>query len=407
MNKRLNPHNEKEVKDLICAAINDKKSIEVVGAGSKRNWGRPNQSSELLNLSQLSGITLYEPQELVMTASAGTPIADIREILSDNQQHLAFEPPDLSLLYGGGKDNGTLGGVVATNLSGPRRIQSGAVRDYCLGFEAISARGNEFKSGGRVVKNVTGFDLSKLLAGSFGTLAVMVSITIKILPKPEKTRTILVFGLENERGISSLSEILNGPYEINAAAHLPSEIAKNSSISLVNSSLLSVTAIRLQGSSKSVMARLKEVRSLCRIYGEVEELHSHNSSYLWKEIGEIGSLLNNKSDQIWRILVAPSEGASIVKKIRRDAECKVYFDWGGGLIWLAADQKLSGVGSTIRKVLQRTGGHATLMRGSSDLRMSTDVFQPLAPANKRLTKLIKNNFDPFGVLNPGRMYEDI
>jgi len=407
VNKSLIPRNKKEVLDIVCSANSDKKSIEIIGTGSKRNWGRPGRTSELLNLSGLSTITLYEPKELVMTAGAGTLISDIRKILSDNQQHLAFEPPDLSVLYGGRKDTGTLGGIVATNLSGSRRIQSGAVRDYCLGFEAISGRGTEFKSGGRVVKNVTGFDLSKLLTGSFGTLAVMVSVTIKILPKPEKTRTVLVFGLENESGISALSEILNGPHEINAAAHLPADIVKNSTIPLVKSHLLPVTAIRLQGPPTSVEARCQGVRALWQSYGETEELHGHNSAGFWKEISEIGSLLNNQSDQIWKVLVPPSEGAKILETVRRDIKCDAYFDWGGGLIWLAADKSLDGVGSTIRAALRSIGGHATLMRGSSDLRSTTDVFQPQASENERLTKSIKENFDPIGVLNPGRMYEGI
>jgi len=407
VNKSLIPHTKKEVLDIIRATINDKASIEIIGAGSKRGWGRPYQTSELLDLSKLSTVTLYEPQELVMTADAGTRMEDVRQILAENHQHLAFEPPDLSLLYGGSKDTGTLGGTVAANLSGPRRIQSGAARDYCLGFVAISGRGEEFKSGGRVVKNVTGFDLSKLLSGSFGTLAAMVSVTIKVLPSPEKTRTALVFGLDDKMGIQALSETLQGPFEVNAAAHLPAGIAKNSSIARINTQGQSVTAVRLQGPAISVEKRCQGVKALWQCYEGFEELHSHNSDGLWSEIRDIGSLLNNQSNQIWRISVPPSEGADLVAKIRSDIQCKTFFDWGGGLIWLATDGKLEGVGTIIRSALRLAGGHATLLRGSSELRLTSDVFQPQEPALYRLTKSVKDNFDPGRVLNPGRMYEGI
>ena len=340
MSNRLIPHSKKEVLDIVRRTMNEKKSIEIIGAGSKRGWGRPHRTSALIELSEFSTISLYEPQELVMTAGAGTPIKDIQVVLEDNQQQLAFEPPDLSSLYGSIKNAGTLGGIIATNLSGSRRIQSGAARDFCLGFDAISGRGEEFKSGGRVVKNVTGFDLAKLLCGSFGTLAIMVSITIKVLPKPEKTRTALVFGLDDKRGIEALSETFQGPFEVNAAAHLPADIAKNSSLSAINGRALSVTAVRFEGPFTSVSKRCESVKALWLSYGEVEELHGCNSAGLWSEIGNVGVLLEDSTDQIWKISVAPSEGANLVAKIKIIIRCKTYFDWGGGLIWLAADGKL-------------------------------------------------------------------
>ena len=407
MDRTFVPDSKNEILDIIRTTINAKKSVEIMGTGSKRGWGRPNQTSELLDLSNLSAITLYEPQELVMTADAATPIQDIRHVLAENGQQLAFEPPNLSPLYGGSEDIGTIGGIIATNLSGPRRIQTGAARDFCLGFEAISGQGEEFKSGGRVVKNVTGFDLAKLLSGSFGTLAVMVSVTIKTLPRPEKTRTALVYGLDDKRGIQALSESLRGSFEVNAAAHIPAEIAEKSSVSRINGRAKSVTAVRLQGPVTSVDARCQGVQVLWKSYGEVEELHSHNSACLWKEIRDIYPLLSNQTDQIWRISASPSQGADLVAKIRTAVECKIYFDWGGGLIWLAAEGKLRGVGVIIRSALTSFGGHATLMRGSLALRLASDVFQPQAQALSRLTKSIKENFDPARVLNPGRMYEGV
>ncbi len=407
MAKRLIPQNTKDVLEIVRAAVNDKKSVEIIGAGTKRGWGRPNEISDLMNISTLSGISLYEPKELVLTAKAGTPINNIIQTLSQNHQQIAFEPPDFSSLYGGEKNHGTLGGIIATNLSGPRRIQSGAARDYCLGFEAISGRGEKFKSGGRVVKNVTGFDLSKLLTGSFGTLAVMTSVTIKVSPSPDKTRTVLVYGLDDRMAIQALSETLQSSFEVNAAAYMPGDIATNSSVSYVAAPGLSVAAVRLQGPGPSVDARCQAIRNLWQSYGEVEELHSHNSFGLWHEIRDVDPLLNNKQDQIWRLSVAPSEGANVVARVRNKIQSKAYFDWGGGLIWLAADGDLMGVGKILRSAIGSGGGHATLLRASSELRLESSVFQPQEPKVSCLTKSIKENFDPERVLNPGRMYEGI
>ena len=206
-----------------------------------------------------------------------------------------------------------------------------------------------------------------------------------------------------------MSETLQRPFEVNAAAHLPTEIVKNSRVFLVNDRSMSVTAVRFQGPATSVRVRSEGVKSLWRSYGygEVEDLHSHNSATLWNEIGNVGSLLSNKTDQIWRISVPPAEGANFVAKIKHIIDCRAYFDWGGGLIWLAAGGNLTEVGPAIRSALISIGGHATLMRGSADLRLISDVFQPQTPILRRLTKSIKDNFDPERVLNPDRMYEGV
>ncbi len=401
------PQSSAEVRDIIRAAQTDKKSLEILGVGSKQGWGRPMKTSAQLDLSQMSGITLYEPEELVLSAAAGTPMTSIHQALAQHQQQLAFEPPDFSPLFGGAVGNGTLGGAIAANLSGPRRLQAGGARDHFLGFNAISGRGEEFKSGGRVVKNVTGFDLSKLLAGSFGTLAAMTSVTIKVLPAPEKTRTVLVFGLEEKTAIQALSETLQSSYEVNSAAHLPVDIVAKSSVSYIAASGRSVTAVRLQGPLPSVEVRCQGMRALWQPLGEIEELHGHNSALLWQEIRDVAPLLKTPTDQIWRLSVPPSEGAAVVANIKSQIECAAYFDWGGGLIWLAADGGLEQVGALARETIAVAGGHTTLLRGSPVLRLAEDVFQPQPPELQRLTKSLKHNFDPDGVLNPGRMYEGL
>ena len=403
----LKPHSSTEVRDIIRAAAADKQTLEILGAGSKRGWGRPLETSAVMDMSLLSGISLYEPEELVLSAGAGTPMNVIHQALVQHHQQLAFEPPDFSPLYGGAAGDGTLGGVIAANISGPRRLQAGAARDHFLGFGAISGRGEEFKSGGRVVKNVTGFDLSKLLAGSFGTLAAMTMMTLKVLPAPEKTRTVLVVGLEEKAAIEALSETLQGSYEVNAAAHLPADIAAKSSVSYVAASGRSITAVRLQGPAPSAEMRCEGVRALWQPLGEIEELHGHNSASLWQEIGDVALLLDNSEDQIWRLSVPPAEGAAVVESLKSQIDCEAYFDWGGGLIWLAADGALGEVAKLARSAIAQSGGHATLLRGSQELRLAEDVFQPQARELQRLTKTLKENFDPEGVLNPGRMYEGL
>jgi glycolate oxidase FAD binding subunit len=240
----------------------------------------------------------------------------IVETLRDNDQYLAFEPPKLSSLYDGSDKCGTLGGVIATNLSGPRRLSAGAARDHLLGFEAVSGAGEYFKSGGRVVKNVTGFDLSKLLAGSFGTLAAMTSITVKVLPRPNKSRTLLVRGLENKAAIKVLSESLSLSLEVSGAAHLPIGISNKSSIPYISSDNSSVTVIRLEGHAPSVEARCKIVKKIWREYGDIEELHTHNTEKFWNEISGIVTFLDQEANQIWRISVPPSQGAELLVKIK-------------------------------------------------------------------------------------------
>jgi glycolate oxidase FAD binding subunit len=401
---RLLPQTNKDVLDIIRAAAEDKQTLEIIGAGSKVDWGRPVNSSAFLDLTKLTGIMLYEPAELVLSAAAGTSMMEIQQALAAENQQLAFEPPDFSSLYGG-NNSGTLGGTIAANLSGSKRLQAGAARDHFLGFEAVSGRGEEFKSGGRVVKNVTGFDLSKLLAGSFGTLAAMTSVTVKVLPKPDKTRTVLLYGLDDEAAVKALSETLQGPFEINSAAHLPANIAAKSAVSYIASSGGSVAAVRVQGPEPSVEVRCRAVRALWQAHGEVEELHGHNSENLWQEVRDIAKLLSNPEDQIWRLSVPPSTGAGVVAAITGQLEGEYYYDWGGGLIWLALEAKAENSTAILRQVIDNSGGHATLVRGSAELRSSIDVFHPQPEELARLSSKIKSSFDPAGVLNPGKMYK--
>jgi glycolate oxidase FAD binding subunit len=400
----LKPLNESQLIDVIQSAMTAKTPLEVVGGGSKRAFGRPVAAERLLDLSALSGITLYEPSELVMTAAAATPLAEIVQALDENNQYLAFEPQDMGSILGDGNGStmgGTIGGVIACNLAGPRRIKSGAARDHILGFKAVSGRGQAFKSGGRVVKNVTGFDLSKLITGSFGTLAAISEVSFKVLPRPQTTRTVLIFGgdAENARRIMSLA--LNGPFEVSAAAHLPADVAAASIVDLVAAAGRSLTALRLEGPEPSVAHRCRTLQS--GLSAETEELDEANSRRFWRQVRDAAFFAAVPDAQIWRLSVPPAAGAGVAAEILDRIDGRAFFDWGGGLLWLAIAPRRDAGASVVRGAIGEGGGHATLIRADVAIRNSLAVFQPQPPALAALTARIKDAFDPEGILNPGRM----
>ncbi len=406
MSETLRPKNAAEVLDAVKWAADSAVPVEVSGTGTKRAYGRPPQAATRLDLSALSGIDLYEPNELVMSAGAGTPMAEIETALAENRQQLAFEPADLGPLLGTapvGKGGGTLGGVVACNLTGPRRIKAGAARDHVLGFKAVSGRGETFKSGGRVVKNVTGFDLSKLIAGSFGTLAVMTEVTIKVIPRPEKTRTVLIMGADDVTATEAMGAALGSPYEVASAAHLPADAAARSAVSFVVEAGAPVTAVRVEGPGPSVESRCASLRELLKRFGDIEELHSRNSAALWQEVRDAACFAGETESQVWRVSVPPASGARVVADILAARPGRAFYDWGGGLVWLALEPTDDAAHETVRRAVAPTGGHATLIRASDSVRAAVPVFQPQEAALAALTKRIKQAFDPGGVLNPGRM----
>jgi glycolate oxidase FAD binding subunit len=402
--ERLRPKNADELLDAVKWAVAEASPLEVIGAGSKRALGRPSQADHTLDLSRLSGIGLYEPNELVLGAAAGTPLIEIEKALAEERQMLAFEPPDLGPLLGGEAGKATLGGVVACNLSGPRRIKAGAARDHFLGFEAVSGRGEAFKAGGRVVKNVTGYDLCKLIAGSYGTLAVMSSLTVKVLPAPEKTRTMLIVGLDDAKAVAAMAAGLGSAHEVSGAAHLPAALAARSGVSYLSQAGGAVTALRVEGPGPSVEHRCAALREALGGSGATEELHGHNSSAFWREVRDVSFFAGSDERIVWRISVPPSEGAGVVAAIAQDiGAAEALYDWGGGLIWLAMPLSEEAGAAAVRGAVAASGGHATLFRAPADIRAAVEVFQPQDAALAALTARLKENFDPRGVLNPGRM----
>lgn len=397
----LNPENADQVLEMVQWALANEQPLAVRGAGSKDGIGRAVDAAHGIDLSTLSGVTLYEPGELIIGCGAGTSMSELDKLLRENNQQFDFDPPDFSRLLGT-QSSGTIGGVLGGNFAGPRRIKSGAARDHFLGFHGVSGRGERFKSGGRVMKNVTGFDLPKMMAGSWGTLAILTDVTMKVLPSPEKTYTVLVRGADDKTGVQAMTAALKSSHEVSSAAHLPVGVAARSAVSYVAEAGAAVTAIRIEGFAPSVQARCAALKTMLASFGEIEELHSHNSATLWSEIRD-AAYFAGTDRAVWRISVPPLSGPEIAAT----CQAEVFYDWGGGLVWMAVDETSDAGAGAIRAALAACGGHATLIRGSADLRTRIEPFEPLAAMHRRITGDLKKQFDPKGVLNPGRMYEGI
>lgn len=404
----LIPVDEDGVRDVVGACLAEETALEILGAGTRRSVGRPVAAEQILTTRALSGITLYEPAELVLRARAGTLLSHLRAALEDQHQHLAFEPPDWGPMLGGEAEAATIGGVIAGNLAGPRRFRAGAARDHLLGARVVTGRAEVIKTGGRVVKNVTGYDLCKLLTGSYGTLGVLTEVTLKVLPAPEKTRTVLVFGLAAPAAQAAMASALNSPHDVSGAAYVPGAVAARSNVGYVADSGNSVTAFRIEGPEPSVMARCDAVRALMTGQGSVEELHYHNSATFWDEVGDVSPFADGTDAPVWRLSLPPAHMARVMAAIGASDHSEQYADWGGGLLWVRGDDDAEDAGATvIRDAIATCGGHATLMRASNDIRSRVPVFQPAPPAVAALAARIKHGFDPHHILNRGRMVEGV
>ncbi|MBP2294181.1 FAD-binding protein [Azospirillum rugosum] len=422
------PETAEQAAEAVRWALSEGEPLDVAGTGSKRELGRPMQTAYTLDLSGLNGVVAYEPEELVLTARAGTPMAVILPMLAEKRQQLAFEPQDPGPLFGRPAGQGTLGGVLACGLAGPRRISAGSARDHALGMEGVNGRGEVYKAGGKVVKNVTGYDVPKLMAGSFGTLTALTEVTVKVLPAPEDTRTLLLAGRDDAAAVEALTRAMQSPHEVSGAAHLPADVAARSGVRGVSGIGGAVTLVRLEGFGPSVAAR---VAALKEELGADAVLDREESLAVWREIRDVtffGPLpnpppLRRGGDEspspasagegrgggtgehlLWKLSVPPADGARIAGAIRDRLDAALYFDWAGGLLWVATPSPDSA--PAIRGLLNGSG-HATLVRAPDDLRASVEVFQPLPEPLMALTRRVKDGFDPRGILSPGRMYAGV
>jgi glycolate oxidase FAD binding subunit len=400
------PSSRNDVEAIVQWAVAGGKSLEILGHGSKRSVGRPVQYDAVVDLSGLSGIVLYEPQELILSALAGTPVADITALLASKGQELAFEPMDYGPLLGGPPGRGTIGGIVAANVSGPRRIRAGAARDHLLGAVAVSGRGETIKSGGRVVKNVTGFDLCKLLAGSWGTIGILAEVTLKVLPLAPCEATLAVFGLSDREAADVMAAGMATPFGVSGAAHLPDHIA--ASFDGLHQAE-AATVFRVDGASPmSVDACVDGLRKAVRPFGATVALDQATSRWLWRSIRDAQPFRVDGpwgDRPLWRISAAPTNGHEIAAQISPAAV--LFYDWAGGLVWVAPPVSQDCSAGDIRRAVASAGGHATLVRASPAARAGIDPFQPESGALAALTKRVKQNFDPQGVLNPGRMWAGV
>ena len=398
----LRPQSAEDLAGAVAWAVGEKAPVEIVGTGTKRGIGRSMQTSVTLDISALSGVQLYEPDELVLKAGAGTRLSEVEALLAGKNQQFAFEPPDLSRLLGS-EHAGTLGGMVGANFAGPRRIKAGAVRDHLLGFTAVSGRGETFKSGSRVMKNVTGYDLSKLMAGSWGTLAVLADTTFKVLPAPETEATVVVAGLTETAAAQAMSAAMQSAADVSGAAHLPADMAASSQVEAVRAADGSVTLLRLEGVGPSVEFRAERLHEILTAFGSPERLDAAASRELWIEVRDVHCLADENERLVWRISVPPMQGPRLLATLRESCHAHGFCDWAGGLVWLDVPHSADASAPAIREAIQGAG-HATLIRAPEPLRASVDVFQPQPPAMAALTQRVRHAFDPLDLLNPGRMY---
>ncbi|MDD9910439.1 MAG: glycolate oxidase subunit GlcE [Ahrensia sp.] len=390
---RLEPKCESEACEAVRKAVENRQSLRIMGGGTRSTIGAPVVADVELSSRALTGIVDYEPAEMVMIARAGTPMSEIDAALETGRQRLIFEPLDHRALLGS-QGEPTIGGVVATNASGPRRFVAGACRDALLGARFVNGEGEAIKAGGRVMKNVTGLDLVKPLCGSWGTLALLTEVTLKVVPLVEAEATLVLHGLSAGQAAEAMAAAMATSLEVSGAAHLPQTIAAT-----VDGLDGACTLLRLEGFASSVDARCEKLKSALRSFGELSTLPPYASRAVWQSVRNVTPFADSESDPVWRISMAPSRAHEMIAALN---EGDALFDWQGGLVWLrlAGDAQVEKVR---RLVAQHGGGHATLIRADDDLRASVPVFHPQAAPIAALSERIARAFDPNNIFNPGLM----
>ena len=402
MNTPIATTNEDSIVAAVADAARTGEPLLIQGNGTKAGMLRPVQAARTLSTAGLSGVNLYAPKELIISARAGTPLPEIEAALAAGGQHLIAEPPDLSALLGDTGRPQTLGGVVATNLSGPRRVAWGAMRDHVMGIRAVTGRAEVIRSGGRVLKNVTGLDLCKLLTGSHGTLGVITEVTLKVLPAPEATGTLVLPGLDAAAGVAALSAALGSPFGVSGAAWLPADaVALVSGLAGIGGS---ATLIRIEEFAPSVVYRIGRLKDQFGAAGAVT-LDTAASLAVWKDVRDARPLVAGPHDAVWRISVRPSAGAAVLDALR-PVGVGGFLDWGGGLVWLAGPANTASHAAVEAAALAHLGVWM-LLRAPDALRGAVRVVPDEAAPLARITRAVKAAMDPAGILNPGRLYAGV
>ena len=406
------PQNEKEVSSFIKKNYKSNTSLELIGSGSKRKMGRMLQCGGTLSISKLDGIVEYFPEELYIKVKAGTSIKEIEEEIKKNKQQLAFEPIDFGYFLNGKSDYGTAAGQVACNISGSRRFKVGSIRDHVLGFRGVNGRGEIIKSGGVVVKNVTGYDLSKLICGSYGTLVALTEITFKVLPKPEESKTLIIHNQKIESAIHFLDKSISSSNDVSGAVFFPNDLNIPGCVMNIENTFKlndlkhegSIAAIRIEGSKNSINERIENLIKELQIMNlNISVLGVHQSEIFWNKINTL-EFFSNSKNSILRIVIPPSESVNLIYQF--SSRFKYYLDWGGALMWLEAFELSEEMFESIRRKVVKVGGYVTMIKNSDYLPYVEDVFT-INRERFNLSQNIKKSFDPKGILNPGKMYTGI
>jgi len=406
------PQNEKEVSNFVKKFYKSGNPIEVLGFGSKRKIGKHLQCSATLSLSKLSGIMEYLPEELYIKVKAGTSVKEIEEELKKNKQQLAFEPIDLGYLLNNKSDYGSVGGLVSCNISGPRRFKTGSVRDHVLGFKGVNGRGEIIKSGGTVVKNVTGYDLSKLICGSYGTLVALTEITLKVMPISEISKTLIIHNQKLEMAIDLLNKAISSSIDVSGAVFLPSEPKVAGSVMDIEKTFQlndlkhkgNFTSFRIEGSKNSVDQRISNLINELKVENfDLSILEFHQSEIFWDKVKNL-EFFRSSQNNILRIIIPPSECVKLIYQLSN--KYKYSLDWGGSLIWMEALDLSEEMFESIRRKVVRLGGYVTMIKYSDFLPFVEDVFTINAD-RFNISQNVKKSFDPKGILNPGKMYRGI
>ncbi|MEM8728289.1 MAG: FAD-binding protein [Pseudomonadota bacterium] len=377
----MNPQNEAELAEAIAGATG---ALRIAGGGT-RDIGPP-VAGEVLATTGLSGVSLYEPGALTLVVGAGTPLSEVEAVLAGDGQRLAFEPMDHRALLGT-EGTPTIGGVVAANVSGPRRVQAGACRDFLLGVRLVDGTGQIVQNGGRVMKNVTGYDLVKLMAGAWGTLGVLTELSFKVLAIPETEATLVAEDLDVAAAVAALSTALGSPYDVTGAAHLGADLSGPAR-----------TQVRIEGLAGSVAYRQDRLAALLPGFQPVA---AEASAALWAEIRDVAPFAG-RDGAVWRVSVQPSHAPGLTRVLEAAGLAhKAIYDWGGGLIWILVPETETAGATDVREAVAQLGGHATLIRGRA--RATVPVFPPEAPAVAALSRGLRQRFDPRGLLNTGLM----
>ena len=387
----LKPDTEEGVADAIRQAAEDLGPLQLCGGGTRLGLGRPVQAAETLSLAALNEVSLYEPGELTLVVQAGMPMDDLHALLDAEDQQLTFEPPDHRALLGS-EGTPTIGGAIAAGASGPRRLRMGAARDALLGIRYVNGSGEVLRAGGRVMKNVTGYDVPKLLCGAYGTLGAITEIGLKTMPKVETVVTLALRGLADAEAVAAMADALRTPTDISAAAHLPAAIAASLGFDTA------VTLVRVEGFEAQAAYRIGALETALGGHGELTRIDTDP----WPAIRDVQPFAGD-ARAVWRLSMKATDAPALVAELRERTECDAFYDWGGGLVWLAVPPGEDAQEPAIRSALASRGGHATLIRAPDAIRAAVPVFQPESEPIAALSARIERAFDPKGILNPGRM----